>query len=152
MVERVFETMEGGDLLDPPTNSEDLKSPDRLGKVQTKVNHDITLVTRSNMVHVLTNRQQQIPYSWRELSDSEPGEGEDEEEGHVSARENRGIPHGPRVKQGRKLLTEFLDFENISRETQQMIIQGQKYNTKKKYMQTMGMFDDWRKEMNYAVQ
>ncbi|KAA6390186.1 MAG: hypothetical protein EZS28_014284, partial [Streblomastix strix] len=32
-----------------------------------------TLVARSNIVHVLTNRQQQKPYSWRELSDSEPG-------------------------------------------------------------------------------
>jgi hypothetical protein len=49
--------MEGGDLLDPPTNSEDWKSPDRLGEVQTKVSHDSTLVAKSNMVHVLINRQ-----------------------------------------------------------------------------------------------
>ncbi|KAA6379536.1 MAG: hypothetical protein EZS28_024935, partial [Streblomastix strix] len=101
MVERIFETMEEGDLLDPPTNSEDWKSPDRLGKVQAKINHDSTLVARSNMVHVLTNRQQQIPYSWRELSDSEPGEGDDQEEGHATTRKNRGIPHGQRVDQGR---------------------------------------------------
>ncbi|KAA6385916.1 MAG: hypothetical protein EZS28_018556, partial [Streblomastix strix] len=95
MVERNFQTMEGGDLLDPPTNSEDWKSPDRLGKVQTKVKHECTLVVKSNMVHVLTNRQQQIPYSWRELSDSEPGEGDDEKEGHAATGKNRGIPHGP---------------------------------------------------------
>ncbi|KAA6387631.1 MAG: hypothetical protein EZS28_016840 [Streblomastix strix] len=63
MVKRVLETMEVGDLLDPPTNSEIWKSPDRLGNVQTKVNHDCTLMARSNMVRVLTNRQQQIPYS-----------------------------------------------------------------------------------------
>ncbi|KAA6393403.1 MAG: hypothetical protein EZS28_011073 [Streblomastix strix] len=74
VAERIFQTMEGGDPLDPPTNSEDWKSPDRLGEVQTQINHDSTLVARSNMVHILTNRQQQIPYSWRELSDSEPGE------------------------------------------------------------------------------
>ncbi|KAA6387327.1 MAG: hypothetical protein EZS28_017148 [Streblomastix strix] len=139
MVERIFETMEGGDLLDPPTNSEDWKSSDRLGEIQTEVNHDSTLVARSNMVHVLTNRQQQIPYSWRDLSDSEPGEGDDEEEGHVTTRKNRGIPHGPRVYQGRKLLTEFLDNINMTRETQKMIIEGQKFNTQKKYMQTMGI-------------
>ncbi|KAA6384703.1 MAG: hypothetical protein EZS28_019769, partial [Streblomastix strix] len=50
---------------------------------------------------------QQIPYSWRELSDSEPGEGDDEEEGHATTRKNRDIPHGPRVDQGRRILTEF---------------------------------------------
>ncbi|KAA6402659.1 MAG: hypothetical protein EZS28_001805, partial [Streblomastix strix] len=102
VVERIFQTMEGGDLLDPPTNSEDWKSPDRLGEVQTQVSHGSTLVARSNMVHVFTNRQQQIPYSWRELSDSEPGEGDDQEDGHVTTRKNRGIPHGPRVDQARK--------------------------------------------------
>ncbi|KAA6379192.1 MAG: hypothetical protein EZS28_025280, partial [Streblomastix strix] len=152
MVERIFQTMERGDLLDPPTNSEDWKSPDRMGEIQTKVNHDSTLVARSNMVHVLTNRQQQIPYSWRELSDPEPGEGDDEEEGHVTTRKNRGIPHGPRVDQGRRILTEFLDNINMTRETQKMIIEGQKFNTQKKYMQTMGVFEDWMKEKNYAVQ
>ncbi|KAA6368765.1 MAG: hypothetical protein EZS28_035709 [Streblomastix strix] len=139
VVERIFQTMEGGDLLDPPTNSEDWKSPDRLGEVQTQVNHDSILVIRSNMVHVLTNRQQQIPYCWRELSDSEPGEGDDQEEGHVSIRKNRGIPHGPRVDQGRRILTEFLDNINMTRETQKMIIEGQKFNTQKKQLQTMGV-------------
>ncbi|KAA6315162.1 MAG: hypothetical protein EZS28_055461, partial [Streblomastix strix] len=43
VVERIFQTMEGGDLLDPLTNSEDWKSPDRLGEIQTQVNHDSTL-------------------------------------------------------------------------------------------------------------
>ncbi|KAA6375767.1 MAG: hypothetical protein EZS28_028707 [Streblomastix strix] len=134
--------MEGGDLLDLPTNSEDWKSPDRLGEVQTKVNHDSTLVARSNMVHALTNRQQQIPYSWRELSDFEFGEEDDQEEGHVTTRKNRGIPHGPRVDQGRRILTEFLDNINMTKETQKMIIEGQKFNTQKKYLQTMGIFED----------
>ncbi|KAA6368500.1 MAG: hypothetical protein EZS28_035972, partial [Streblomastix strix] len=152
MVERIFQTMERGDLLDPPTNSEDWKSPDRLGEVQTKVNHDSTLVARSSMVHVLTNRQQQIPYSWRELYDSEPGEGDDQDEGHVTIRKNRGTPHGPRVDQGRRILTEFLDNINITRETQKMIIEGQKYNIQKKNMQIMGVFEDWMKEKNLTVQ
>ncbi|KAA6399725.1 MAG: hypothetical protein EZS28_004745, partial [Streblomastix strix] len=152
MAERIFQTMEGGDLLDPPTNSEDWKSPDRLGKVQTKVNHDSTLVARSNMVHVLTNRQQQIIYSWREISDSEPEEGDDQEEGHVTTRKDRCIPHGPRVDQGGRLLTKFLDNINMTRETQKMIIEGQKFNTQKKYIQTMGIFEDWMKEKNYTVQ
>ncbi|KAA6360764.1 MAG: hypothetical protein EZS28_043710 [Streblomastix strix] len=84
MVKRTFKTMEREDLLNPPTNSEDWKSTDRLGKVQTKVVHDSTLVARSCMVHVLTNRQQQILYSWRELSDSKPGERDDEKRGHVT--------------------------------------------------------------------
>ncbi|KAA6371229.1 MAG: hypothetical protein EZS28_033244, partial [Streblomastix strix] len=152
VVERIFQTMEGGDLLDPPTNSEDWKSPDRLGVVQTQVNHDCTLVARSNMVHVLTNRQQQIPYSWRVLSDSEPGEGDDQEEGHATTRKNRGIPHGPRVDQGRRILAEFLDNINMTKETQKMIIEGQKFYTQKKYLQTMGVFEDWMKEKNYTVQ
>ncbi|KAA6359990.1 MAG: hypothetical protein EZS28_044483, partial [Streblomastix strix] len=152
VVERIFQTMERGDLLDPPTNSEDWKSPDRLGEVQTQINHDSTLVARSNMVHVLTNRQQQIPYSWRELSDSEPGEGDDQEEGHVTTRKNRSIPHGPRVDQGRRILTEFLDNINMTKETQKMIIEGQKFNTQKKYLQTMGIFEDWMKEKNYTIQ
>ncbi|KAA6371009.1 MAG: hypothetical protein EZS28_033464 [Streblomastix strix] len=104
------------------------------------------------MVHVLTNRQQQIPYSWRELSDSEPGEGDDQEEGHVTTWKNRGIPHGPRVDQGRRILTEFLDNINMTKETQKMIIEGQKFNTQKKYLQTMGVFEDWMKEKNYTVQ
>ncbi|KAA6368316.1 MAG: hypothetical protein EZS28_036157 [Streblomastix strix] len=152
VVECIFQTMERGDLLDPPTNSENWKSPDRLGEVQTQINHDSTLVARSNMVHVLTNRQQQIPYSWRELSDSEPWEGDDQEEGHVTTRKDRDIPHGPRVEQGRRILTEFLDNINMTRETQKMIIEGQKFNTQKKYMQTMGVFEDWMKEKNYTVQ
>ncbi|KAA6403394.1 MAG: hypothetical protein EZS28_001076 [Streblomastix strix] len=152
MVKRVFETLDRGDLLDPSTNSEDWKSPDRLGKIQAKVNHDSTLVARSNMVHVLTNRQQQISYSWREFSNSEPGEGDDEEEGHVTTRKNRSIPHGLRVDQGKKLLTEFLDNINMTRKTQQMIIERKKYNTQKKYMKIMGMFDDQMKEMNYTIQ
>ncbi|KAA6387833.1 MAG: putative Transposon Ty3-G Gag-Pol polyprotein [Streblomastix strix] len=63
MAERISQTLEGGNLLDSPTNSEDWESPDRLGKVETKVNHDSTLVARSNMVYTLTKRQQQIPYS-----------------------------------------------------------------------------------------
>ncbi|KAA6394463.1 MAG: hypothetical protein EZS28_010016 [Streblomastix strix] len=152
MVERIFKTMEGGDLLDPPTNSEDWKSPDRLGKVQTKNNHDSTLVARSNMVHVLTNRQQQIPYSWRVLSDSELWEGDDKKERHATTRKDRGIPHGSRVDQGRRILTEFLDNINMTRETQQMIIEGQKYNIQKKYMQTIGVFDDQMKERNYTIE
>ncbi|KAA6390317.1 MAG: hypothetical protein EZS28_014158 [Streblomastix strix] len=152
MVERIFEIMEGGDLLDPPTKSEDWKSSDRLGQVQYKVNHDSTLVARSNMVHTLTNRQQQIPYSWRELSDSEPGEGDDKKEGHTTTRKNRSIPHGSRIEQGRKLLTEFLGNINMTRETQQMIIDGQKCNTQKKCMQAMGVFDDWMKEKNYTIE
>ncbi|KAA6381774.1 MAG: hypothetical protein EZS28_022698, partial [Streblomastix strix] len=118
MVERIFQTMEGRDLLDPPTNSEDWKSPERLGEVQTKVNHDSTMVVWSNMVHVLTNRQQQIPYSWRELSDSKPGEVDDKDEGHATTRKNRGIPHVQRVDQGRRILIEFLDNINMTRETQ----------------------------------
>ncbi|KAA6313821.1 MAG: hypothetical protein EZS28_055690, partial [Streblomastix strix] len=121
-------------------------------RFQTNVSHDSTLVARSNMVHVLTNRQQQIPYSWRELSDSEPGEGDDQDEGHVTTRKNRGIPHGPRVDRGRRILTEFLDNINMTRETQKMIIEGQKYNIQKKYMQTIEVFEDWMKEKNYTVQ
>ncbi|KAA6388582.1 MAG: hypothetical protein EZS28_015892 [Streblomastix strix] len=96
MVERVFETMEGGDLLDPPTNSEDWKSPDRLGKVQTKVNHDSTLVARSNMVHTLTYRQQLILYSWRELSDSEFWEGNDEKERYAFTKKKQ--QHSSQIK------------------------------------------------------
>ncbi|KAA6338451.1 MAG: hypothetical protein EZS28_052699, partial [Streblomastix strix] len=84
--------------------------------------------------------------------DSEPWEGDDEKEGHATTRKNRGISHGPRVDQGRKLLTEFLDSISMIRETQQMIIEGQKYNTQKKYMQTMKVFDDWMKEKNYTIQ
>ncbi|KAA6395574.1 MAG: hypothetical protein EZS28_008899 [Streblomastix strix] len=67
-------------------------------------------------------RQQQILYSWRELSDSEPGERYDEKEAHATTRKNRGIPHRSRVDHGRKQLIEFLDFVNMARETQQMII------------------------------
>ncbi|KAA6401377.1 MAG: hypothetical protein EZS28_003100, partial [Streblomastix strix] len=152
MVRRVFEIMDGGDLLDLTTNSEDWKSPNRLRKVQTKINHNSTLVARSNMVHTLTNRQQQIPYSWRELSYSVPREGDDQEEGHVTIRKNRGISHRSRVEQGRKLLIEFLDNVIMAGETQQMIIEGQKYNNQKKYMQTMGVFDDWTKEKNFIVE
>ncbi|KAA6377176.1 MAG: hypothetical protein EZS28_027297 [Streblomastix strix] len=151
-VERIFQIMQRRDLLDPPTNSEDQKSPDRLGEIRTEVNHNSILMARSNMVHVLTNRKQQIPYSWREFSVSETGKRDDEEEGHVTTRKNRGIPHGPRVDQGRKILTEFLDNINMTRETQKMIIEGQKFNTQKKYMQTMGVFEDWMKEKNYTVQ
>ncbi|KAA6353696.1 MAG: hypothetical protein EZS28_050778 [Streblomastix strix] len=33
-----------------------------------------------------------------------------------------------------------------------MIIEGQKFSTQKKYMQTMGVFDDWMKERNYAIE
>ncbi|KAA6356719.1 MAG: hypothetical protein EZS28_047754 [Streblomastix strix] len=102
------------------------------------------------MVHALTNRQQLIPYSWRELSDSEPEEGDDEKEGHATTRKNRGIPHGPRIDQGRKLLTEFLNNINMTRETQKMITEGQKYNSRKKYMWTMGVFEDWIKK-NYTI-
>ncbi|KAA6375579.1 MAG: hypothetical protein EZS28_028896, partial [Streblomastix strix] len=109
-------------------------------------------VARSNMVHVLTNRQQQIPYSWRELSDSEPWEGDDQEEGHVTTKKNRGIPHGPRVDQGRRILTEFLENLNMTKETQKMIIKGQKFHTQKIYLQTMGVFEDWMKEKNYTIQ
>ncbi|KAA6358008.1 MAG: hypothetical protein EZS28_046464, partial [Streblomastix strix] len=101
--------------------------------VQTKVNRDSSLVARSYIVHTLTNRQQQILYSWRELSDSESGEGDDEEEGHVTTRKDRGISHRSRVEQGRKLLVEFLNNVIMARETQEMIIQGQKYNNQKKY-------------------
>ncbi|KAA6400295.1 MAG: hypothetical protein EZS28_004182 [Streblomastix strix] len=152
MVECVFEAMEGGDFLDPLTNSKDQKSPDCLGKVQTKVNHDRILVARSNMVHTLINMQQQIPYSWRELSDSEPGEGDDEMERHATTRKYRGIFNGPRIELGRKLQPDFLDNVNIARETQKMIIEGKKYNIQKKYMQTMGVFDDSMKEKNCTVQ
>ncbi|KAA6401498.1 MAG: hypothetical protein EZS28_002981 [Streblomastix strix] len=152
MVKRVFETMKRGDLLYPPTNSEDWKSPVRLEKVQTKVNHDSTLVARSNMVHALTNRQQQIPYSWIELSDSESGERNDEKEGHATIRKIRGIPHGQKVEQGRKLLTQFLNNANMTRETQQMIIKGLKFKTQMKYIQTMVLFDDCMKEMNYSIE
>ncbi|KAA6375750.1 MAG: hypothetical protein EZS28_028721 [Streblomastix strix] len=104
------------------------------------------------MVHIYINIQQQIPYSWRELFDSEPGEGDDEKEGHVTTSKNRGIPQGPRVDQGRKLSTEFLYNINMTRETQQMIIEGQKFNTQKKNMQTMKVFYDWMKERNYTIQ
>ncbi|KAA6399028.1 MAG: hypothetical protein EZS28_005445 [Streblomastix strix] len=152
MAERIFETMEVEDLLDPPTNSEDQKSPGRLGKVQTKVNHESILQARPKMVHTLTNRPQQILYFWRELSDSEPREEDDEKEGHATTKKNRGIPHRPRVDQGRKLLIEFLVTINMTRETKQMIIEGQKYNIQKKYMQVMGVHDDWMKEKNYTTQ
>ncbi|KAA6399273.1 MAG: hypothetical protein EZS28_005197 [Streblomastix strix] len=152
MVECIFETMEGGDLLDSPTNSEDRKSPDRLAKVQTKVNHDRTLVAQSNMVHTFTNRQLQIPYSCRELSDSEPGEGDDEKERHATIKKNRGIFHGPRVEKGSKLLKKFLYNIIMTRETQKMIIGGSKFNIQKKYMQTIGVFDDWMKQKNYTIQ
>ncbi|KAA6365498.1 MAG: hypothetical protein EZS28_038975, partial [Streblomastix strix] len=117
---------------------EEEADPDRLGKVQSKISHDSTQVARSNKIHTLANRQQYIPYFWRELSDSEPGEGDDEKEGHATTRKNRGIPHGPRVEQGRKLLTEFLDNINMARYTQKMIIDGQKYDNQKKYTQIMG--------------
>ncbi|KAA6323833.1 MAG: hypothetical protein EZS28_054266, partial [Streblomastix strix] len=103
------------------------------------------------MIQTLTNMQQQTLYSWRELSDSEPGEGDDEKEGHATTRKDRGIPHGPRVHQGRGILTEFLDNINMTRVTQKMIIEGQKCNTQKRYMQTIGVFDDWMKEKNYTI-
>ncbi|KAA6402452.1 MAG: hypothetical protein EZS28_002012, partial [Streblomastix strix] len=152
MVENIFQTMDGGDLLDPPPHSKDWKNPDRLGKVQIKVNHYGTLVARSNMVHTLTNKQQRIHYSWRKLSDSEPGEGHVEKVGHATVRKNRSIPHGPRVDQWRKLLTEFLNNINITKKTQQMIIEGQKYYIQKKYMQIMVVYDDWMKENNYTIE
>ncbi|KAA6403168.1 MAG: hypothetical protein EZS28_001294 [Streblomastix strix] len=102
VVKRVYKTMKRGDLLDPPTNSEDWKSPDRLGKVQTKVNHDSTLVARSNMVHKFTSRLQQVHYYWGKHSDSEPGERDDQKEEYATTRNNCGISLGPRVEQGRK--------------------------------------------------
>ncbi|KAA6379430.1 MAG: hypothetical protein EZS28_025043 [Streblomastix strix] len=104
------------------------------------------------MIHTFTNRLQQIPYSQRELSDSEPGKGDEKKEGHANTRKNRGNLHEPRVKQVRKLLTEFLDNIIMSRKTQQMIIEAQKYNTQKKYMQIMGVFDNWMKERNYIIE
>ncbi|KAA6389169.1 MAG: hypothetical protein EZS28_015302, partial [Streblomastix strix] len=57
-----------------------------------------------------------------------------------------------RMEQGRKLLAEFLIKVSMTRETQQMIIDGQKYNAQRKYMQTMGVFEDWMKEKNYTIQ
>ncbi|KAA6362290.1 MAG: hypothetical protein EZS28_042183 [Streblomastix strix] len=40
----------------------------------------------------------------------------------------------------------------MARETQKMIMEGQKFNTQKKYMQTMGVFDDWMKEKNCSIE
>ncbi|KAA6396037.1 MAG: hypothetical protein EZS28_008439 [Streblomastix strix] len=40
----------------------------------------------------------------------------------------------------------------MTKETQKMIVKGQKFNTQKKYLQTMGVFEDWMKEKNYTVQ
>ncbi|KAA6398494.1 MAG: hypothetical protein EZS28_005984 [Streblomastix strix] len=37
------------------------------------------------------------------------------------------------------------------RKIQQMIIERQKYNIQKKYMQTIGVFDDWMKGKNYTI-
>ncbi|KAA6388248.1 MAG: hypothetical protein EZS28_016223 [Streblomastix strix] len=73
------------------------------------------------MVHTLTNRQEQITYSWKDLSNSKSREGDDEKEVYATTRKNRGIPHGPRIKQGRKLLIEFLNNINMTRETKQLI-------------------------------
>ncbi|KAA6401479.1 MAG: putative reverse transcriptase [Streblomastix strix] len=42
-----------------------------------------------------------------ELSDSEPGEGDDERERNTTTRKDRRFRHGPRVDKGRKPLTEF---------------------------------------------
>ncbi|KAA6402660.1 MAG: hypothetical protein EZS28_001806 [Streblomastix strix] len=39
----------------------------------------------------------------------------------------------------------------MPRDSQQMIIEGQKFNTQKKYMQTMGLFDDWMGEKKYFM-
>ncbi|KAA6396259.1 MAG: hypothetical protein EZS28_008213 [Streblomastix strix] len=137
VVKRIFETMEGGTILDPLSNSDDWKTHDRLGKVQIKINHDGTLVASSNVVHTLTIRQQYISYTWRQLSDSKPWEGNDENEGHAITKKNRVILHGPRFEQERMLLIEFSVNVNMTRETQQMIIGGQIYNTQMKYMQVM---------------
>ncbi|KAA6403542.1 MAG: hypothetical protein EZS28_000932 [Streblomastix strix] len=152
MVERIFEIMEGGDLSGPSTNSENWKNTDHLGKVKKQVDHDSIMVLRSSIDHTHTNRQQQIPYSWRELSVSEPEEGDDEKERHLIFQKNRDIFHGPRVIQRRKLITEFLDNVNVTRETEQMIIEVQKYNTQKKKLQKIGVFDDWMKEKNYTIE
>ncbi|KAA6385620.1 MAG: hypothetical protein EZS28_018851 [Streblomastix strix] len=107
VAKRIFMTMEGGDLLDPRTYFEDWRSLDRLGEVQNKVDHDYTLVVKSSIVHMFTNRRQKTPYSWREISDSEPGEGDDEKEWYATSRKNRGIPHGLRVEQGKNYQQSF---------------------------------------------
>ncbi|KAA6360763.1 MAG: hypothetical protein EZS28_043709, partial [Streblomastix strix] len=33
-----------------------------------------------------------------------------------------------------------------------MLIEGQNYNIQKKYMQIMGVFEDWMKEKNYSIE
>ncbi|KAA6379245.1 MAG: hypothetical protein EZS28_025230 [Streblomastix strix] len=146
MAERIFETMEGGDLLDPPTNSEDWKSTDRLGKVQTKVNHGRTLVARSNIVHTLANRQQRIHYSRRELSDSDPRDGDDGKEVHATIRKIATFHMYQESIKEEKCQQSFQTIQQQTRETQQMIIEGQKYNIKKKQgKQEKGNQSDVRK-------
>lgn len=76
------------------------------------------------MVHVLTNRQQQIHYSWGELSDTEPGEGDDKIYGHATTKENCSVSYGSIVEQGRELLTRFLYKLNMSGETIKTVIEG----------------------------
>ncbi|KAA6386263.1 MAG: hypothetical protein EZS28_018210 [Streblomastix strix] len=104
------------------------------------------------MVHTFTNRQLQIPFSCIKLSESELGDGDDEKEGHANSRKNLSTAHGTRVKQNRKQLKDFLDNVIMTREIQQMIIDVQKFNIQRKYVYTMGAFDDWMKEKNYTIE
>ncbi|KAA6397539.1 MAG: hypothetical protein EZS28_006931 [Streblomastix strix] len=92
-------------------------------------------------IHLLTGSSRYL-FTWRELSDSKPGEGDDEKEGYITSRKNHGIPYGLRVEQGRKILTEFLDNINMARENQQLIIEEQKNNIQQKYILILGVFDD----------
>ncbi|KAA6399419.1 MAG: hypothetical protein EZS28_005048 [Streblomastix strix] len=84
------------------------------------------MVAWTYMVHILNNRQLQVPYFWRQLSDTESGEGNDMKERHAIIRKNRNIAHGPRVNQGRKRLTEFLG-------------------------KTIEVFDDWMNESENSL-
>ncbi|KAA6395263.1 MAG: hypothetical protein EZS28_009208 [Streblomastix strix] len=47
-----------------------------------------------------------------------------------------------------KIAAFFMDLKEI----QQMIIEGLKYYIQKKYKQTIGLFDDWKKEKNYTIE
>ncbi|KAA6370184.1 MAG: hypothetical protein EZS28_034288, partial [Streblomastix strix] len=151
MDRRVLKHQDQRDPINTPSNSNYVKSNFISQQRSNFSNSYSTMVTGPSIVYKLNESIKQVPYPWTVMSMPNQGTKHGKPKKLFTTWKDSSIPHGPEVEKGRIFLTQILDRIGLSRGVQQLLINGQGFETQRHYLYSMRILAEFSYEHGLCI-
>ncbi|KAA6360565.1 MAG: hypothetical protein EZS28_043908, partial [Streblomastix strix] len=151
MDRRILQHMDQRNPIGTPANSNLVKSNLLPQQRNNLSNSNSTMVAGPTMVYKLNESVKQVPYPWTVKPMPNQGTKHGKSKKLFTSGKDSSIPHGPEVEKGRMFLTQILDRIGLSRGAQQLLINGQRFETQRHYLYAMRTLAEFSYEHGLSI-